>query len=924
LLTPPGPPEAPAAPDADEVLLRRGGGGTDTAALLTLLHNFNPPAADPGRLDALARLLGDERFERREQASRELIDLGRAALPRLRALLDDPDAEVRRRAADVLAQIQSRHDPAVAVAAVRVLVRRRVEGAAAALLAYLPEADADAEEVILSGLPAVALVAGRPDPALVAALADPLPRRRAAAALTLGRLNGAAERDQARRALADPEPLVRLRAAQGLLSGREDAAVPVLVGLLDAPDLEIAWQAEELLHWLARGYGPAVVVGKGRADERRRCRDAWQAWWHDHGPPDWPALARDQRRPGLMLVSGASGVWLCGCDGRPRWRLSIPAADAHLLPGGRILMAQADAPVFSVRDLAGKVFWQRSFQGGEVPVACQSLPGGRTLLVMDDYLLEVTPQDRDVLCYRPDNNLDGIGDAVCLGEHRLAAVLKGEVVEIDRLSGAVLRRLSLGRGPFSDCRLASLSGGGYLVTDHNRNRLTRLDRAGLVVWQRTVPGINSATPLPGGVLVATDSLGGRLVEIDDAGAVVWEAFGPGEPFRIRPCLGLVRLGLDRPRAAAVNLDSVPYRVELLRHPDPLLRRRAVLALAQFGPKVGGPAVGGLLDALADVDEGVRRGAATALAQVGPVAVPAMARALRERPDPVRAGVASALGQMGAAAKEALPALTATLADDRASEAVRQECAASLGALGVEAAAAVPALLQMLHAGPSPLRASSAQALGRIGAVSPAVVPALIDALGGADVAVRTAAADALGRLGAAARDAVPALVEALQGGGQQELRCRAALALGAIGAEARAGVAPLVEILADPREPAPLRQHCAEALGRMKVAARSALPAFARLLAEPNLPADLARALTDALQRLGADGIPVLAEAARKGGNFRTRAQAIQTLNAIGPAAAAALPALHEVVKDFDPALSDLARRAIRAIQGGRRSRDSV
>src|SRR5207244_1262306 len=137
------------------------------------------------------------------------------------------------------------------------------------------------------GLEAVARPRGRTDPSLRAALADPHPTRRAAAAFTLARIGGD-DRDAARAALADAQPLVRLRASQGFLATRAAAAVPALISVLDAPDLEVAWQAVELLVWLAGPAGATYApVGLRCAAERHTVGDAWRTWWQRTGTIDW-------------------------------------------------------------------------------------------------------------------------------------------------------------------------------------------------------------------------------------------------------------------------------------------------------------------------------------------------------------------------------------------------------------------------------------------------------------------------------------------------------------------------------------------------------------------------------------------------------------------------------------------------------------
>src|SRR5207249_3393590 len=107
---------------------------------------------------------------------------------------------------------------------------------------------------------------------------------------------------------------------QGLLLGRDKSGLATLIDLLSA-DLEIAWQAEELLRWTAGNAAPDAVVGAGTPAAREPCRKAWQNWLRENGPVlDLDLVHRATRRPLLVLLTEANyrrgaRVWLCGSDG---------------------------------------------------------------------------------------------------------------------------------------------------------------------------------------------------------------------------------------------------------------------------------------------------------------------------------------------------------------------------------------------------------------------------------------------------------------------------------------------------------------------------------------------------------------------------------------------------------------------------------
>jgi serine/threonine protein kinase len=131
------------------------------------------------------------------------------------------------------------------------------------------------------------------------------------------------------------------------------------------------------------------------------------------------------------------------------------------------------------------------------------------------------------------------------------------------------------------------------------------------------------------------------------------------------------------QSLAMAPPEVSALVEASRGPDPLARRRAVLALAELGPR-SSAAVRALADALKDPDGRVRFMAA------------------------------AALGRVGALAEPAVPALLEALDD----EAAGNQAAESLARMGK---AAVPALLEAMETGHAVIRRHAATTLTRIAA-----------------------------------------------------------------------------------------------------------------------------------------------------------------------------------------------------------------
>src|SRR5205807_1887848 len=99
----------------------------------------------------------------------------------------------------------------------------------------------------------------------------------------------------------------------------------VLIALLTELPLEQARQAEEILHALADKGAPSLTLNSDPA-ERRKCRDAWGAWWTNHGDKvDLARLDSRSQRLGYTILArwGRTGqtneLLELGADGRARW-----------------------------------------------------------------------------------------------------------------------------------------------------------------------------------------------------------------------------------------------------------------------------------------------------------------------------------------------------------------------------------------------------------------------------------------------------------------------------------------------------------------------------------------------------------------------------------------------------------------------------
>jgi hypothetical protein len=263
----------------DEQILKAAGVRADGDSLLDYLRQQTLHADERDKVATLVKRLDDKALPKREKAALDIIGLGPKAIPVLRQGLAGAILEMRMRLERCLKVLEKDSPGLTAGAAVRMVRQRRPHGACTVLLSYLTSAPDEAvEEEVIDALANLGVVRGRPDPLFDAALSDPAPARRAAAALVLGRSGTAKQRLLVHLLLDDPDACVQLRAAQGLLLGRDRAALPALIGLLAKAPLPVAEQAEDVLLDLAGKSAPAILIDD-EGDARQKAYKAWRHWW---------------------------------------------------------------------------------------------------------------------------------------------------------------------------------------------------------------------------------------------------------------------------------------------------------------------------------------------------------------------------------------------------------------------------------------------------------------------------------------------------------------------------------------------------------------------------------------------------------------------------------------------------------------------
>jgi HEAT repeat protein len=502
----------------------------ESPSLLEEFRKRTLPDADVVRARGLIRQLADPSDEVRDRARAGLLAIGPGVAPLLRQAAEAADGPGSGAAArDCLQALADRDVPApLPAAAARLLAVRKPDGAAEAMLAYLPLADEAMAAEIETALTALAVRDGKLAPALAAALGDKGPLRRAVAAEVVCRAGLPDQRALVRPLLRDADPEVRLRAALALAGDRDKEAVPVLIALLTELPGRGAEQAEEYLRQLADDRAPELALGTDDAG-RRKCRDAWAAWWRDRGArAELPRPDGGTRLRGYTVIvemynpMGRGGrVYEVDMAGKLRWSIDglMGPSDAQVLPGDRVLITEQNVQRATERDFKGKVLWEKT-----VPnlVRCERLPGGRTLFVARDHLLVTDRAGKDLFTYRRPNF--DLLNAWRLRDGQFA--LLTSTWQYIRLDAAGKERKTATVAPFQlvgvlNC-VAALPNDRLLIADYHGNRVVERDLAGKVLWEASAPGVVGVSRLPNGHTLVAAHNPQRISELDRKGKVVWE------------------------------------------------------------------------------------------------------------------------------------------------------------------------------------------------------------------------------------------------------------------------------------------------------------------------------------------------------------------------------------------------------------------
>lgn len=501
----------------------------DGKALLDFYKKHTVTDADRDRLGSLIRQLGDDDFDKREEASSEIERFGVAAIGLLRQAERSGDVEVMRRCERCLKIIEKVPTRTLAASAARLLAELKTEGMSEVLLNYLPLAEDEsvADEVRLA-LAAVALKDGKPDPTLKQALESKEAIKRGAAAEAFARGGDKSLRDDMRKRIeSETDAEIRLRIAMALVTAAKDKSlVEQMIKAIPDASFEIGWRAEEILVRLAGEKGPTASFN-GDRPAKDKAANEWLTWWKaNENDIDLARLDDIERTLGYTLliemdIRGIGGrLRELGPDGKNRWEITnvqFPT-DAIVLPGNRVIVAEQNSNRVSERDTSknGQEVWGTTFQQ---PVGLQKLPNGNLIVVGRNQVVE-WDRNRKAVTTITRNQYDIVAGLKLRSGEFAVYTQQGQLITFDK-DGKQVATMMAGR-PNYNATMQALPNGSLLVTQQRSVAevdLVKKEHKSVLTYNFPT----SAQKLPNGNILVANQNNYQVVEMDPrSNKVIWE------------------------------------------------------------------------------------------------------------------------------------------------------------------------------------------------------------------------------------------------------------------------------------------------------------------------------------------------------------------------------------------------------------------
>jgi HEAT repeat protein len=465
-------------------------------------------AQSHSQTDRWLRELNDEDYFVREAAMQGLIRLPNIPREEWLKRLDTAEAEPRWRLKVVLDRHES-ESTQIYRAALQILTRdasvlQDDDWLAGAILLERPDLRDEYAAFLRQHASAELL------PKFRTAAGDERLSSRLAAAVVLGKNPQAEDQPLLAKLLGDANDNVALLAAQGIAQRGDARALPVLIRLLDSPQLDIRSESATWLCGLTRqefDYSPHAPPA-----DRQATMVQWRTWLAGPGanaviqPPQRMAVqARGNLAGNLLIATGGMGkISEVDEQGRTVWQHSAQAWSAEKLAGGHVLIASHwENRVFEV-DRRGEVVWELD---GVNAIRAKPLPGGR-VLVADFSGNRVLEADRRGTIVWQHETPDQCFDAERLVSGNTIFACPNLVREVAP-DGSSVRQWTI-EGRINSLQV--LPTGRLLMANYGQGRVVELNDAGEVAWEHKIPRPSDAFRLPGGRTLITTAE--QIVEID--------------------------------------------------------------------------------------------------------------------------------------------------------------------------------------------------------------------------------------------------------------------------------------------------------------------------------------------------------------------------------------------------------------------------
>ena len=355
---------------------------------------------------------------------------------------------------------------------------------------------------------------------ITAALADERASLRIIATAGLVKALGEKAPERFEELLTDEDDGVQIAAATAVANTGKRESLPVLIELLESPDLNVRARSSQILRAFTGQQFQFAAYDK--PEPRAKAVAEWKTWLEKEGPEaklTFP-IKESQLLLGRTLICyyGQNKVVELDADGKEVWKTSVMQPWGCVgLPNGHRLIASYNSRMVVEYDAEGKEYWKVA-NLADRPFSVRRLENGNTLVPFysSQKLVEINPEKKTVWEVSVSGNpmdasrLPNGNTLVCL-------LSNNTVSEIDR-EGKVVWSASNMFAPRSAQRLEN---GNTLIAQSNGGKIVEIDRDKKIVWKKE--GLSApfdAQRLPNGNTLIVHNKG--IIEVNTKGDIVWQ------------------------------------------------------------------------------------------------------------------------------------------------------------------------------------------------------------------------------------------------------------------------------------------------------------------------------------------------------------------------------------------------------------------